>query len=353
MNVTTAPPLLFALGLRIFLKYIDPSHVDSAPDYILHGLWQGVLLYHVLKHISWLVLPVGFAIAAKLLWDFAETFDTTRCACTLLGAALGVLCTDLLTQLFEQGRYNEVEPPPSPTSEVSTRRGARELPKRQRRASFQGDERPSHRHKSSMDRARPPASSPGRTTANTIDTAFTLDSLPSSLDPDGKLTPLEREVALLRANASLADSERRRCKEERKWALSQGNFARAEQLAWQVKKYAALTDSWHREADAKVVEGVLDFAEQAILTLTVASIAARAATQPPLPVPPPLATRHSQITYSTPVPAPALAQQAQPQSGHSNGAPLVSVTLAGGNSRSRKKSGGASILKPAIHVHTR
>ena len=52
------------------------------------------------------------------------------------------------------------------------------------------------------------------------------------------------------------DSERRRFKEERKWALSQGNHARAEQLAWQVKRYATLMESFHREADAKVVEGV-------------------------------------------------------------------------------------------------
>ena len=69
------------------------------------------------------------------------------------------------------------------------------------------------------------------------------------------MTPREKEVAALRARASLADSERRRFKEERKWALSQGNKARANQLAWQVKRFAALMESYHREADAKVVEG--------------------------------------------------------------------------------------------------
>ena len=79
--------------------------------------------------------------------------------------------------------------------------------------------------------------------------------MPSSIDPDGKLTPQEREVAVLRARASLADSERRRFKEERKWAMSQGNVARASQLAWQVKRYTALMESFHRAADAKVVEG--------------------------------------------------------------------------------------------------
>ncbi len=60
---------------------------------------------------------------------------------------------------------------------------------------------------------------------------------------------------MLRARASLADSERRRFKEERKWAMSQGNVARASQLSWQVKRYTALMESFHREADTKVVEG--------------------------------------------------------------------------------------------------
>ena len=69
------------------------------------------------------------------------------------------------------------------------------------------------------------------------------------------MTPQERAVAVLRARASLADSERRRFKEERKWALSQGNYARASQLAWQVRRFTALMESFHREADAKVVEG--------------------------------------------------------------------------------------------------
>ena len=85
--------------------------------------------------------------------------------------------------------------------------------------------------------------------------SLSLESVPSSIDPDGRLPPHERAIAVLRARASLADSERRRFKEERKWAMSQGNTARASQLAWQVKRYTALMESFHREADAKVVEG--------------------------------------------------------------------------------------------------
>lgn len=69
------------------------------------------------------------------------------------------------------------------------------------------------------------------------------------------MSPPERELAMLRAKASLADSERRRFKEEKKWAESQGNFARVSQMSWQVKRYTALTQSFTREADAKFLEG--------------------------------------------------------------------------------------------------
>ncbi|KIP04218.1 hypothetical protein PHLGIDRAFT_129662 [Phlebiopsis gigantea 11061_1 CR5-6] len=334
MYLTTAPPLLFALGVRIFLNFMNPGHADSAPDFILHGLWQGVLLYYVLKHHPWATLPIGFAISAKLVFDFTSNFDTVRCACTLLGTALGVLFTDVLAQLFEQGRYNDVEPA-TPKSAVPQGQPREPSSRRLRLVSFERSsdpERPSHRHKPSADRTRAAAPSPAPTNEHSIDTALTLDSLPSSIDPHGQLSPLERDVTLLRARASLADSERRRFKEERKWALSQGNHARAEQLAWQVRRYTTLMESFHREADAKVVE------------------AARATAQPipvPQPVPVQQAPRHSQINYTQPHFQSAQQSQTIP----SNGTPLVSVTLGGG--RHRKKSGGASILKPSIHVHTR
>lgn len=69
------------------------------------------------------------------------------------------------------------------------------------------------------------------------------------------MTPLQREVAALRARASLADSERRRYREERRWAISEGNEDRAAQLKQQVKRYTSLMLSFHREADAKMLSG--------------------------------------------------------------------------------------------------
>lgn len=263
MQLTTAPPLLFAIGVRIFVNFINPDHTSSTPDHILVGIWQGVLLYHTLRHFRLFVFPVGFGIAGKLLYDFANSSDTTKCACVLLGVALGVLFTDILTQLFEQGRYNErVSEPTTPVRTSHERERDREpLPsKRLRLVSFERgskEKKRASREQEAAERAhaRAQAASPAPTYAHSIDTAITLDSLPSSIDPDNRLSPAERDVATLRARASLADSERRRFKEERKWALSQGNTARASQLDWQVKRYAALMESFHREADNKLIEG--------------------------------------------------------------------------------------------------
>lgn len=259
-QLTTGPPLLFAIGLRIALNYFNPDHAPSTPDYLLVGIWQGVLLHHSLKHLSWAVYPIGIGIFAKLLVDFLATNDTSRCACTLLGIALGVLFTDILAQLFEYGRFDE-RAPATPQSSVAA---TEQVPpsRRLRLVSFDrsatGGERERDRHRRqqrtpspSRVRARTTAVSPAPTSL----TSYTVDSLPSSIDPHNRMSPLEKEVAVLRARASLADSERRRFKEERKWALSQGNRARASQLAWQVKRYTALMESYHREADAKVVDG--------------------------------------------------------------------------------------------------
>lgn len=256
MQLTTAPPLLFAIGVRIVINYLDSTRTPSIPDFLLLGIWQGVLLHYSLRHLSWLVYPVAIGITAKLVLDYLDTPDPSRCACTLFGIALGVLLTDVLAQLFEYGRYTERELPPAPQPS----RTSYEPPRRTRLVSFDhsarnGDrrrDREHRRHTSSPDRARTLAASP----APTAPTAYTIDSIPSSIDPNNELTPTEREIAVLRARASLADSERRRYKEERKWALSQGNSARASQLEFHVKRYTTLMDSFHKEADTKVIEGV-------------------------------------------------------------------------------------------------
>ncbi|KAL1939798.1 hypothetical protein VTO73DRAFT_9498 [Trametes versicolor] len=361
MQLTIGLPLLFALGARVFVNTLipDPTHTPSTPDFLLNGLFQGVLVQNTLTQLPQVVVAVVVGVVAKLVIDFLRLSDVMQTACTVIGVALGVLVTDLLAQYVDPAIAAQVdtERPPIPVTVGHTR--APEPSKRIRLVSFGRDRtrshrhnQPSHREREEHDRhrereradrereradlqrerdrverhGRPTDIRPITPTLTYCSTApsISLDSVPSSLDPEGKLTPQERDVAVLRARASLADSERRRFKEERKWALSQGNTARASQLAWQVKRYTALMESFHREADAKVVE------------------AARAAVAP-----------IAQAAGANGTSSRRRSQSRQRKSSLSTvdgGPPLVSVTV---GPRTRKRSGGTSTLKPAIFVQGR
>ncbi|THH26419.1 hypothetical protein EUX98_g7768 [Antrodiella citrinella] len=293
MTLNIALPLLVALGIRILINLINPDHVSNTSDHILLGIWQGVLLYYALTTLPDLAIVVGFVVAAKFLFDFTRGYEdiASRCIMSVVGIGIGLLVTNVLSQFLEEsGILGDVNPKPRererstsnnlPTNPISPSRElyAHEPPSRRLRLVSFGRSNPD-RHRSSRhtrEHSPPPRHrdrdrhtdhehdlsirdvvSPAPTHALSVDTqpSISIDSCPSSIDPQGVMSPAERQVAILRARASLADSERRRFKEERKWALSQGNKARANQLAWQVKRFSALMESYHREADAKVVEG--------------------------------------------------------------------------------------------------
>ncbi|OSD06867.1 hypothetical protein PYCCODRAFT_1359432 [Trametes coccinea BRFM310] len=363
MQLTTGLPLLFALGARVFVNTLipDPTHTPSTPDFLLNGLFQGVLIQNTLTQLPQVVLVVVLGVAAKLVIDYVRLSDVVQTACTVLGVALGVLVTDLLSQFVDPALISGAIPERAPVPvSVGPKRELLEPSKRIRLVSFGRDRTRSHRHKDAGHRdrdehtrhrererereherhGRPTDIRPITPTLTYCSTApsISLDSVPSSLDPEGKLSPQEREVAVLRARASLADSERRRFKEERKWALSQGNMARASQLAWQVRRYTALMESFHREADAKVVE------------------AARAAAAPNAQVAghgggSSRRRSHSRQRKSS-FSAPSAPNGAPLISSADDRPPLVSVTV-GPNPRTRKRSGGTATLKPAIFVQGR
>lgn len=246
-QLTTAFSLLLGLGARILYNKLLSLRVRGIEDHVLSGLWQGVALYYVLMEFPFLTLPVGFGIGARLLVNFVITYDAAGCACTLLGVAVGVLFTDILSQLLEDG---DPEDPYYEGSVVS------DYPRRRRLLQFRGsyyDDRTVRDHNRRR-RAFFDADPSVATTAVT-NTTHTWDSLSDWIDPNHAMTPLEREVAALRKKASMADSERRRFKEEKQWAQVQGNKARAAQMGWQVKRYSALMQSFHREADLRLLEG--------------------------------------------------------------------------------------------------
>ncbi|KAI0266862.1 hypothetical protein BC834DRAFT_1026754 [Gloeopeniophorella convolvens] len=281
-QLTTALSLLLGLGARIIYNKFFALRPPGIEDHVLSGLWQGVALYHVLMEYPFLTLPVGFGIGARLLVGFVVTYDATGCACTLLGVAVGVLFTDILSQLLEDGDPEDAYYEGSVVSDYPRRRRLVQLRSssyndgrvhdhnRRRRAFFEGDA--------------------SVTTART-NTTNTWDSLSDWVDPGHTMTPLEREVAALRKKASMADSERRRFKEEKQWAQVQGNKARAAQMGWQVKRYSALMQSFHREADLRLLEANNERHRQEAASMHAAAsqVAGPSSSAPLLPPPQPVA----------------------------------------------------------------
>lgn len=265
MTFSTAPALLFGLGVRIALNKFSSTADSSADegfisDVILLGVVQGVALYYALIEYSDFAFVVAFGIAAKLVIEFMMLQDVSRCATTLLGVALGVLVTDVLSQLIEDGYFYDFHGDSVRDTESTY------TPKRKRLVKFQ----------STTEYQVIPPSRPPRSRKKEPDQRWrTPPSLTStsSIDPNHTMSPLERELATLRAKASLADSERRRFKEEKKWAESQGNVARVSQMSWQVKRYTALTQSFTREADARLLEVTAMKQQQQLQPAVVASIA--------------------------------------------------------------------------------
>ncbi|KAJ6500143.1 hypothetical protein C8R47DRAFT_283812 [Mycena vitilis] len=232
-NTTLA--LLIGLGGRILLDQFTSTGEPSAQHFIVLGLWQGCGLHYVTTANKELLVPAAALVVAKLFFDFAVVVqDVTRVMVTLLGIALGFCVADLSSRWVDSSDYGRT---------TTTKKKRHEPAPRQRSRSI-------HTRRSEGDERRPARRDTLRRAVSDI-TSVDTNSLLFGRDPT--MTPLDREVAALRARASLADSERRRYKEERKWAIEQGNGARAKEMSWQVKRYSALMKSFHREADDKII----------------------------------------------------------------------------------------------------
>jgi hypothetical protein len=235
MPVSSAPSLLLGLSARIFIDRFILLNEPSMRDVGLLGLWQGVAVYYASTISQELALAVTFLIGAKVLLDFSTEQDITKCATTVIGAVLGVFGTDVLSRFLGDGLYGKQ---PSKTQSHTAQDKKKRTVHFHRNTTGDGNE---HR--------------PRRTSRLSPSDITSIDTSSDLIRPQPSMSPQDREVARLRARASLADTERRRYKEERKWALSQGNHARASQMTWEVKRYKALMQSFHKEADALVIQG--------------------------------------------------------------------------------------------------
>lgn len=225
-------PVVFVLGLRLVMTTILQSENRNA-DSLLKGLIQGILLYHaLLSENQPIIIALFLGIGGRLVGDFSTRRDGWKVASTLLGIAFGIVMADVVSHLYEDIQWTTIEV----VDDVDVTCSVEERSRR------------------SVNRRR--VSEPRRI-EELPDVHEELSSIESrSRVEDAEVrTEIEREVARLRAKALHAAGQRRRFREERKWAWSQGNFARAFQLRWQVKKYQALADSFTREADQKLIEG--------------------------------------------------------------------------------------------------
>ncbi|KIK67216.1 hypothetical protein GYMLUDRAFT_69408 [Collybiopsis luxurians FD-317 M1] len=231
MTISAAPALLIGLSARILMDFLSRSDEQTIRDFLIAGLWQGVLWCTLKNHdLSFLVI---LGILVKLFLDYTFMSDTLKLATTLVGIALGAIGTDFLSSVID-----------SPKSDKDKRKKSHSTK----------DTHSQARTRSSRHVEKQPSSSSKRS-RRTVSDITSVDSESELIGSRASMSPLDREVAALRARASLADSERRRFKEERKWAKAEGNTALAAQLRWQVKRYSALMKSFHREADTKLLEG--------------------------------------------------------------------------------------------------
>ncbi|KAF8581598.1 hypothetical protein K439DRAFT_213584 [Ramaria rubella] len=231
--VALTVPVIFVIALRLIMSTILQSENRNA-DNLLKGLIQGIIMYHAILSANQAIsIALFLGIGGRLVGDFVTRRDTWKVASTLLGFAFGVVMADIVSYLSEDTEWSTLEV----LNDLWDNHNAEERVHRS-----------SHRVARRVSEPRRIEEIPA-----VFEELSSIDSRSRVGEPEWA-SDVEKEVAKLRAKALHATGQRRRFREERKWAMSQGNIARAFQLRWQVKKYQALADSFTREADQKLIE---------------------------------------------------------------------------------------------------
>ncbi|KAG8929247.1 hypothetical protein FRC00_001509 [Tulasnella sp. 408] len=166
--------------------------------------------------------------------------------CSLLGLALGILLSNVLQQLFSDSTGIFYDDDPSDVTETITRRHRTVRIHRRNRSSR------THIAIPGAPDPDPPAVERHRRTKHNIpDKPFTSqwEGLQAPID---RRIGLENEVIELRRRASAAAGEVRRLREEKKWAIAQGNRAREFQLSLELKNFQDLSEQLNRRAAERI-----------------------------------------------------------------------------------------------------
>ena len=291
MPLIVSIPIICALGARIAFTVInhDPtsSNEDVLVDNVVQGLFQGVLIQFVYYEHQLFAPALALACLGRLvaMAVFASSDPEVHAAgisgiSAVVGFAFSYLLSTAVEEWTEGGVAGVSDSRERRRERRREREEAREARKEHMRARLREinarergrdpEREPSpplsilrprsldrtQNRRRSLSRAR--SDSPQRTEHTTVpptlitETSTTMTMEQLGYTGLGRL--LDLELANLRKKAATAEADRRRCKEEKKWAIAQGDTSRAKQLAWQVKRYAAMAESYTREADRRIIE---------------------------------------------------------------------------------------------------
>lgn len=287
MPLIVSLPILCALGARIAFTIINtdptPSTEDALVDNVVQGLFQGVLIQLVYSEHQIFAPALALACAGRLvaMAVFASSeADIHAAGIAGISAVVGFAFSYLLSTAVDEWAETSSTDADEAMERRRERRREREIARkehmrarlreinaRERGRDKERDSSPlSNLRSRSLDRtqirrrsrSRALSASPQRTEHTTVpptlitETSTTMTMEQLGYTGLGRL--LDLELANLRKRAATAEADRRRCKEEKKWAIAQGDTSRAKQLAWQVKRYAAMAESYTREADRRIIE---------------------------------------------------------------------------------------------------
>ncbi|PVG00346.1 hypothetical protein CPB86DRAFT_773802 [Serendipita vermifera] len=215
MDISPSSILLIPVGARLSLSvlrysfdilFVEPSNA------FLFCMALGILSYKTIMYSS-LLSGVMVGLGSRALITYIAQGRRWTVVC---GFLLGVFASDVVTLFWTYVNQESIEF------------------ERQRAKRLKREARPKRR----ISDPRPPNPNWRSSIADSGDIVLQAQGL----DKD--------TVVLMRKTAS-AEAEVKRLQEERKWAISQGNTARAMQLKWQVERSEALLKNYRKELEEK------------------------------------------------------------------------------------------------------
>lgn len=230
MLSTPSTGLMFGLGLRLILHKLNASRPISL--LLLNSLWgacQGILVCEVFLTAPSFAFITSAGLATRLFLHLVINRQFDLFVRQLLGAVLGFLLSAVINQVAQEtGLYS-----PAPKNKS----------------------RPSRSKQTWRERLGIPHIALDAISEEDSD----LSSVAKEMAQKIQGSEIGTQISSLRAQADAAAGDKRRIQEERKWAISQGNWARASQLGLQIRRYQALIESFAKEARRRKSEGGFSF----------------------------------------------------------------------------------------------